>query len=78
MTMQTAGFVGLGKMGGHMARRLVNAGHKLTILDLNEELPLMRPLTAPGSRPVPRENPRRGSAAGPTAAWRGSCRSRRH
>jgi 3-hydroxyisobutyrate dehydrogenase-like beta-hydroxyacid dehydrogenase len=30
------GFIGLGKMGGPMARRLIDAGHTLTVLDVNE------------------------------------------
>ncbi|MDA1035381.1 MAG: NAD(P)-dependent oxidoreductase [Chloroflexi bacterium] len=30
------GFVGLGKMGGPMARNLINAGHSLTVNDVNE------------------------------------------
>ena len=29
------GFIGLGRMGGHMAGRLLDAGHTLTVLDLN-------------------------------------------
>jgi 3-hydroxyisobutyrate dehydrogenase len=30
------GFIGLGKMGGPMARNLINAGHSLTVNDVNE------------------------------------------
>lgn len=33
MTEQTLGFLGVGKMGGLMARRLVDAGHKLVVFD---------------------------------------------
>lgn len=33
MTRQTLGFVGVGKMGGLMARRLINAGYRLVIFD---------------------------------------------
>lgn len=37
MTMRTLGFVGLGRMGGHMARRLLGAGHDLTVFDSDAE-----------------------------------------
>ena len=30
------GFVGVGRMGGPMASRLLDAGHKLTIFDISE------------------------------------------
>jgi len=30
------GFIGLGRMGGHMASRLVDAGHTLTVMDLSD------------------------------------------
>ena len=36
--MTTIGFVGLGNMGGHMARNLVAAGHSLKVFDLVAEL----------------------------------------
>ncbi len=36
--MTTIGFVGLGNMGGHMARNLVAAGHTLKVFDLVAEL----------------------------------------
>ncbi len=36
--MATIGFVGLGNMGGHMARNLVGAGHELKVFDLVPEL----------------------------------------
>jgi 3-hydroxyisobutyrate dehydrogenase-like beta-hydroxyacid dehydrogenase len=31
------GFIGLGRMGGHMASRLLDAGHTLTVMDLNDQ-----------------------------------------
>ena len=31
------GFIGLGNMGFHMARRLVEAGHRLTVYDTRPE-----------------------------------------
>ena len=31
------GFIGLGNMGAHMARRLVEAGHKVTVYDTRQE-----------------------------------------
>jgi 3-hydroxyisobutyrate dehydrogenase-like beta-hydroxyacid dehydrogenase len=30
------GFIGLGRMGGHMASRLIDAGHTLTVMDLSD------------------------------------------
>ncbi|MDH4874436.1 NAD(P)-dependent oxidoreductase [Pseudomonas sp. BN515] len=36
MSTPTLGFIGLGVMGEPMARRLVQAGHSLTVFDLNE------------------------------------------
>ena len=36
MTGQNAGFVGVGRMGGRMARRLLKAGTALTIYDTND------------------------------------------
>ena len=41
------GFIGLGKMGGPMSRRLVAAGHKLTVFDARREA--MEPLVALGA-----------------------------
>lgn len=35
--MATIGFIGVGNMGGPMARNLINAGHKLKVFDLSEE-----------------------------------------
>ena len=31
------GFIGLGRMGGHMAGRLIDAGHTLTVFDVNAQ-----------------------------------------
>ena len=36
MTAQNIGFVGVGRMGGRMTRRLLKAGFALTIFDTNE------------------------------------------
>ena len=30
------GFIGLGRMGGHMSSRLIDAGHTLVVMDLND------------------------------------------
>ena len=35
MAGQTIGFVGVGRMGGPMALRLLDAGHTLTVFDTN-------------------------------------------
>ena len=49
------GFIGLGQMGFHMARRLVEAGHRLTVCDVKPEA--IDRLTALGARAAasPRE-----------------------
>jgi 3-hydroxyisobutyrate dehydrogenase-like beta-hydroxyacid dehydrogenase len=41
------GFVGLGNMGGPMANRLIDAGHRLAVYDIREEA--MAPLLARGA-----------------------------
>lgn len=41
------GFIGLGNMGGPMSRRLVEAGHKLTVFDARKEA--MEPFVALGA-----------------------------
>jgi 3-hydroxyisobutyrate dehydrogenase-like beta-hydroxyacid dehydrogenase len=41
------GFVGVGKMGGPMAARLIESGHSLTVYDIREEA--MAPLVARGA-----------------------------
>jgi len=35
--MQKIGFIGLGAMGGHMVRHLLEAGYEVHVADLNEE-----------------------------------------
>ena len=35
--MARIGFIGVGNMGGPMARNLIKAGHKLKVFDLSEE-----------------------------------------
>ena len=44
------GFIGLGRMGFHMARRLLEAGHSLVVYDTNEEA--MQRLVALGAMPA--------------------------
>ena len=44
---ENLGFVGVGKMGGPMAGRLIDAGHNLTVYDIREEA--MAPLAARGA-----------------------------
>src|ERR1700733_9917246 len=41
------GFVGLGNMGGPMAHRLLDAGHRLAVYDIRDEA--MAPLLARGA-----------------------------
>ena len=41
------GFIGLGSMGGPMSRRLIAAGHKLTVFDTRKEA--MEPLVKLGA-----------------------------
>jgi 3-hydroxyisobutyrate dehydrogenase-like beta-hydroxyacid dehydrogenase len=45
---QNVGFIGVGRMGGHMARRLVKAGFDLTIFDTNKAM--MQPLIEAGAK----------------------------
>jgi 3-hydroxyisobutyrate dehydrogenase-like beta-hydroxyacid dehydrogenase len=45
---ETLGFVGVGNMGGPMAGRLIDAGHRLTIYDIRDEA--MAPLAARGAK----------------------------
>ena len=35
MSEKTLGFIGVGRMGSHMARRLIEAGHKLVVYDVD-------------------------------------------
>lgn len=44
------GFVGVGRMGGPMASRLLDAGHSLVVFDVNADA--VRPLTARGAQSV--------------------------
>jgi 3-hydroxyisobutyrate dehydrogenase-like beta-hydroxyacid dehydrogenase len=44
---QTLGFVGVGRMGGPMALRLLDAGHSLCVFDTNDDV--VQPLTARGA-----------------------------
>ena len=44
------GFIGLGSMGGPMSRRLIEAGHKLTVFDTRKEA--MEPLVKLGATPA--------------------------
>jgi len=37
VTTTSFGFIGIGRMGAHMARRLLNAGHSLTVFDRSEK-----------------------------------------
>ncbi|MEX2632229.1 MAG: NAD(P)-dependent oxidoreductase [Tistlia sp.] len=55
MPNQPLGFVGLGRMGGPMAGRLLDAGHELVVFDSNPEA--CAPLVARGARQAgsPRE-----------------------
>ena len=48
MPEQRLGFVGVGRMGGRMARRLLEAGYALTIFDTSEEV--LRPLLEKGAQ----------------------------
>src|SRR5262245_33649891 len=50
MAEQTVGFVGVGRMGGRMARRLIQAGIDLTIFDTNESA--VKTLVELGARSV--------------------------
>lgn len=34
--MESVGFIGLGNMGSHMARNLINAGYRVSVHDVNE------------------------------------------
>lgn len=45
------GFIGVGRMGGPMAGRLIDAGYRLTVFDTNPEA--MKPLAARGAAVVP-------------------------
>ena len=51
MNSQLIGFVGVGRMGGHMASRLLDAGFALSVFDTNAEV--TGPLAARGAAPAP-------------------------
>jgi len=48
MAQQSIGFIGVGRMGARMARRLIQAGYHLTIFDTSEEA--MAPLIEAGAK----------------------------
>ena len=48
MAENNIGFVGVGRMGGRMARRLLDAGYALTVFDTTEAA--VAPLAAAGAR----------------------------
>jgi 3-hydroxyisobutyrate dehydrogenase-like beta-hydroxyacid dehydrogenase len=48
MTKPTIGFIGVGRMGGPMAMRLVNAGYDVMVLDMSAEM--MAPLVTAGAK----------------------------
>jgi 3-hydroxyisobutyrate dehydrogenase-like beta-hydroxyacid dehydrogenase len=50
MAQQSVGFVGVGRMGGPMCRRLIEAGNRLTIFDKSDAA--MRPLETLGAKRV--------------------------
>ena len=50
MAQRNVGFVGVGRMGGPMCRRLIEAGNSLTIFDKSDAA--MRPLEALGAKRV--------------------------
>ena len=45
------GFVGVGRMGGHMTSRLLDAGYALTVFDTNPEA--TKPAAERGATSVP-------------------------
>jgi 3-hydroxyisobutyrate dehydrogenase-like beta-hydroxyacid dehydrogenase len=49
-TMQTIGFIGVGAMGGGMARQLLNAGHRLIAFDIDDRQ--LRSLADAGAEPA--------------------------
>jgi 3-hydroxyisobutyrate dehydrogenase-like beta-hydroxyacid dehydrogenase len=50
MTSPRLGFIGTGRMGGHMAARLIAAGHGVTVCDANDAA--VAPLVAAGAKRV--------------------------
>jgi len=50
MAGEVLGFIGLGRMGGPMSGRLLDAGYELSVFDVNADA--MKPLVARGARPA--------------------------
>jgi 3-hydroxyisobutyrate dehydrogenase-like beta-hydroxyacid dehydrogenase len=50
MSDESVGFIGVGRMGARLARRLMDAGHALTVFDTNEAA--WRPLASLGAQPA--------------------------
>jgi 3-hydroxyisobutyrate dehydrogenase-like beta-hydroxyacid dehydrogenase len=50
MPRQSLGFIGLGRMGGPMVGRLLDAGHALTVFDVSEQA--VRPVATRGAAPA--------------------------
>jgi 3-hydroxyisobutyrate dehydrogenase-like beta-hydroxyacid dehydrogenase len=50
MTDRSIGFIGVGRMGGRLARRLADAGYSLTVFDTSEAM--MRPFVERGATPA--------------------------
>ena len=51
MARDSIGFIGVGRMGGRMAHRLISAGHDLTVFDTSEAI--MKPLAERGAHAAP-------------------------
>jgi 3-hydroxyisobutyrate dehydrogenase-like beta-hydroxyacid dehydrogenase len=51
MSEKHVGFIGVGRMGGRLARRLIDAGYALTVFDTSESL--IRSFVELGARPAP-------------------------
>ena len=56
MAVRVLGFVGVGRMGGPMASRLLDAGYRLCVYDLSDEA--TRPLVGARRRSSPPRRPR--------------------
>jgi 3-hydroxyisobutyrate dehydrogenase-like beta-hydroxyacid dehydrogenase len=50
MAGEVLGFIGLGRMGGPMSGRLLDAGYGLSVFDTNADA--MKPLVARGAKPA--------------------------
>src|SRR6185436_12340023 len=50
MSEESVGFIGVGRMGGRLARRLIDAGYNLTIYDTSADA--LRSFAALGAHPV--------------------------